>query len=229
MDATDKLENCESHLRLQQKPQRPGSRAFASSATPWIPRRGWCRRACLARWDTHRGIFLATERARKQIKLKKGEENTKNVKRWGWTPVGSGLGIYFLVNTWMNGWNTFIILYLWMIKSSSEWTEMWDFPHFPAICGVVSYENLDRQVQFGDETLKYLPSWASTKPRGYVATWPICSWRDGTGGMGFLVTQSAAEAMKGKGNVMTHLLQLCWQRHKDLNWWKAEMIRSNHR
>ena len=91
MDATDKLENCESHLRLQQKPQRPGSRAFASSATPWIPRRGWCRRACLARWDTHRGIFLATERARKQIKLKKGEENTKNVKRWGWTPVGSGL------------------------------------------------------------------------------------------------------------------------------------------
>lgn len=110
MDATDKLENCEplEDLRLQQKPQRPGSRAFASSATPWIPRRGWCRRACLVRWDTHRGIFLATERARKQIKLKKGEENTKNVKRWGWTPVGSGLGIYFLVNAWMNGWNTFI-------------------------------------------------------------------------------------------------------------------------
>eukprot|EP00438_Fugacium_kawagutii_P018167 Skav206367 [mRNA] locus=scaffold3448:448953:449878:- [translate_table: standard] len=26
------------------------------------------------------------------------------------------------------------------------------------------------QVQFGDETLKYLPSWASTKPRGLVAS-----------------------------------------------------------
>jgi hypothetical protein len=36
--------------------------------------------------------------------------------------------------------------------------------------------------------------------------------------MGFLVTQSAAEAMKGKGNVMTHLLQLCWQGYKNLNW-----------
>eukprot|EP00435_Cladocopium_sp_Y103_P071937 s266_g38.t2 len=43
-------------------------------------------------------------------------------------------------------------------------------------------KGLPGEVQFGDETLKYLPSWASTKPRGYVA-------------------------MKGKGNVMTHLLR----------------------
>ena len=36
---------------------------------------------------------------------------------------------------------------------------------------VVSYDRC--QVQFGDETLKYLPTWASAKPRGYVAPWPI--------------------------------------------------------
>eukprot|EP00434_Breviolum_minutum_P019007 symbB.v1.2.016756.t1/scaffold1279.1/size127165/5 len=32
-------------------------------------------------------------------------------------------------------------------------------------------KGLPGEVQFGDETLKYLPSWASTKPRGFVVSW----------------------------------------------------------
>ena len=154
---------------------------------------------------------------------KKGEKRTKNVKRWGWTPVGSGLGIYFLVNTWMNGWNTIILndqIILWVDRNVG----------FPAICGVVSYDHLGRQVQFGDETLKYLPSWASTKPRGYVATWPIAmltlAGTGGPGGMGFLKWRSSW-GDEGKGQRHDPFAATLQKNDtKTLNWWKAERIRS---